>query len=346
MSSERSDGRTTPDILLDSRGRRPRFSRLRWLAGGFLAGKFGLAVLVIFLLVGGVWLVYNRYFSMAADVGVVAVSGAKHPEAGRGLTASEAGAVARFGEPMHLGDSGRPVVKLDSTGEVRELTPVELEFPAGKLAEERGDGVLWSPGRLGWGIWWDGEDAADAARKHLYMDRVGWVARQNAEIAQALAGLENGMVGLAAMDLESWKVGQGERLSVYMDSFVAAYPDASPGYWGALGWKWMCDETLETELRHGVTEGCPSDDVSGAISLVWTEIGVMAELMRGFAAIAAVRDIQTAKQAMTANTSNEMRLALDDLLSVRERLPGALALLDMVSEREGLLMRHSFLEGY
>ena len=346
MAAQRSDDRVTPDILLDSRGRRPRFSRLKWLAGGFFSGKVGLAVLTIFLVVGGVWLVYHRYFTTPADAGMVGMVVTSHPEAGRPLTSSEAGAATRFGDPIRLGDSGRPVVKFHSTGEVRELTPLELEFPEGSVAEERGGGVLWAPGRLGWGIWWDGQEAEDAARKHLYMDRDGWVARQNLEIARALAGLENGMVGLLGMDLENWRSGQGLGMSVYMDSFVGAYPDVSPGYWGTVGWRWMCDETLESELRHGVTEGCPSPEVSAGIGLVWTEVGLMAELLRGFAAIAAVRDIQTSKQAMVANTSNEMRLALNDLVSIRDRLPGALALLDVVAAREGLLMRHTFLEGY
>ncbi len=346
MYQERSDGRATPDILLDNRGRRPRLSGLRWLAGGFLSGKFGMVVLATFLVIGGVWLVYNRFFDEPAGLGGAGIVLSNHPEAGRSLTAQEAGSVARFGEPLYLGDSGRPVVKLDSTGEVRELTPLELEFPAGRVVEQRGNGVLWAPGRLGWGVWWDGEDAAEGARKHLYMDRIGWVTRQNEELARGLAGLEGGILGLANMDLEDWRGGQGRDLFAYVESYIAGYPDVSPGYWGDVGWKWVCDENLEEELRHGVSEGCPSEEVVGAISLVWMEMGVVAELLRGFAAIAAARDGLTARQAMMANASNEMSLALDDIVSVRDRLPGALALLDVVAEREGLRMRHTFLEGY
>lgn len=331
--------------MLDERGRRPRFSRLGWLFGGLFSGKFGLVALAV-LVVGGVGLLaYEGIFGKVGSSDAPRVVRVDHPEAGRELTSVERSLAERFGIPLRLGVNGRPVVRMEDSGEVRELTPVEVEFPAGSAFEYSDSGSAWAPGPRGWGVWWDADMARNSAFETLHLGRESWVARQNEEMERALLGLEHGVRMLLELDFETWRYGQGEEFAAMMRAYVESYPFREPGYWGMIPERWVCSEKLEFELRHGVSEGCPSMDVVNGVSRVWIEIGVFAEQLMGIAEMAEFRDSQTTKQAAATNTMTEMSAAVGDLVGMRERLPEALERLRFAAEEERLSMWHEMLEG-
>ena len=339
QGSDRGAGR---DIFEGGRGRRPRFRKLRFLFGGWFAGKIGLAVLVVFLAVAVGAMGYERWYSEDAREVTFVEEDFIHPEAGRDLTADEAGVAARYGRPLYLGDSGLPMVRNLDTGEVRELTPVEVDFPAGVVYDETDGPGVWAPGPRGWGVWWDAGAASLDARRTLALDRRGWVERQNAEIARVLGGLEHAVDLVGEWDRDAWVVGSGTRAARHMSAMWEAYPDAMLGYWGLVPSRWWCDERLEHDLRHGVTFGCPSGEVVGAVEAVWVEVGLFIEMMTEVSELGRLRDELTARQASSLNVDRKIDLSLTDLLAIRERLPAALALLDYRADKEMLRMKHEF----
>ena len=340
----RGDAGEGRDIFRGERRRpRSRWRGLRFLIGGYYSGRFGLAVLAVFMTLGVGVMVYQNWFAGPSNTVSVEERGDAHPETGRPLTAQEAGMAARFGEPLYLGDQGYPVVRDRDSGEVREVTPVEVDFPSGVLFQDAEGGAVWAPGPRGWGIWWDQETVELEGRLSLRMDRDGWVARQNEELARALVGLEYATEQLALWSLDDWTSGRATGLAMFMDAYRAEYPEAKPGFWGLVPGRWYCDEQLEKDLRHGVTVGCPSGALVSALEGVWVEIGLYAETLSIVADLGRLRDGLTARQISSLNVDRSMGEAAQDLLAIRDRLPVALERLDGEAERNLVNMEHHFM---
>ena len=151
-------GRRDPDILAEERERRLRQRRgLRslWL-GNWLTGRTGVVFLCIFLVVGLGWLVFQRMDSGGSDVR--AHVSAAVPERVRDLTASEHALASGYGEPLYMGPGGLPVLRFESTGQVREMTPMEvdsdapfvyLSTPGGRIIESTGPRAVGCGGPTG-----------------------------------------------------------------------------------------------------------------------------------------------------------------------------------------------------
>lgn len=73
-----------------------------------------------------------------------------------GVGAADYGAAIGYGQVVGEGPGGRPVVAVEGSSEVRELTEVEVEFGRGDVVREvpEKDGALWNPGPRGLGLWW------------------------------------------------------------------------------------------------------------------------------------------------------------------------------------------------
>ena len=119
-----------PDILAEERERRLRRRRgiRAFFPSSWLTGRAGVFILVVFLLGGLGWLGFQRWGDadrLGPGSGSPSFS-SPVPERARDLTASEYSLASRYGRPLYFGTEGVPVVQVEGTGKVRELTPFEL----------------------------------------------------------------------------------------------------------------------------------------------------------------------------------------------------------------------------
>ena len=113
-----------PDLLAEERERRRSKVRLAW-PGNWFTGRFGLVVLVVFVGGGLGWSLFQTLGARFDSRSSSAVSDVLHPESGRDLTVAEYALAEQYGQPVFLGDGGMPLIQVEATGEVREITPVE-----------------------------------------------------------------------------------------------------------------------------------------------------------------------------------------------------------------------------
>ena len=149
LEEEKSGRDSSVDILAEERERRLRRRRgfrSLWL-GNWLTGSTGVAVLCIFLVPGVGWLGFREFGWVGSRASGFSSSGPAFPERVRSLTAVEHSFASCYGAPLHMGPGGRPVVRVESTGDVRELTSFEMELdsPVSYLPSRRG--------RTGWDGW-------------------------------------------------------------------------------------------------------------------------------------------------------------------------------------------------
>ena len=148
------------DILAEERERRLRRRRgfrSLWL-GNWLTGSTGVAVLCIFLVAGVGWLGFRQLGFGGSRASGFSSSEPAFLERVRSLTAVEHSFASRYGAPLHMGPGGRPVVQVESTGDVRELTSFEMELDSfvsylrvrggsalqGRYPSSRGSFLGWS----------------------------------------------------------------------------------------------------------------------------------------------------------------------------------------------------------
>ena len=331
------------DILRDDGGKKPRFLGLRNTLGFLLGTKVALGLVVV-VVVGGIGLLfYERVIDRDEDYESASREVVVDPEYGRPLNAREVGLAARWGEPMFLGKGGMPLMRVHGSGEVREVTPVEIDFPSGEFyVIEQGD-VVWAPGRYGWGVWWKLDRSNELTKDVMLLGRQSWVAVQNRELDLALGRLEVGVTFLLGLELEVWRSGQGQEMLDYFEQYRREYDVwALEGNWGVVPFRWRCDGQLEIELREGITPGCPSGEVAGAVSRVWREIGMFSEELHYFARVSAMRDTMTSKSAANVNLSGEMVHLVEDLSSMENHLMDSLSELSWYASNESLVMDHVF----
>ena len=339
---ERAKAEERPrDILVEERVRRFRWWWPGdWTGGRVLRGWWGGAAIVVFIMVG--------VGSIVAGVGGAEEGFGRGPvmrgsgtSEGQGVLSLKEGMKARrFGEPLYLGDGGLPVVRVEATGEVRELTPVEWEYDSVFSYVETGvGGVRWVPGPRGWGVWWKGD-----REKEMLVAQAGfpvelWREKQEAELRWAAARASEGLRGVKEMDLEDWRPGRGKVVADAVTALRVRYMVGVGDPWAGVGGRWVCDEQLEVDLTQGVTSGCPDGEFLGVVADAWHDLGALADQLDGVARIANMLDGMTTKQLHESDVVGDMWYRFRDLGIKVEAVNEELDFLNSESLRIGLPVR-------
>ena len=317
------DAAVQADILSEERGRRARRRRgLRGLFfGSWFSGRFGILLLCLFVFGGLGWLGFQR-LDVAGLFGgrpvpvapLVAVS-----DAGRELTVSEHSSAARYGRPLRLGSGGLPVVELEGSGDVRELTPFEMAFEGVyAVRTSRLGRVIEVPGPRGWGMWWRDGSEKSSLRPRLSFDLMNWRARQEAELARLAFGVSLGIGIVSILDVESWHRGAGAPLSDLVAEIRRPYPPARYGHWSVVPDQWACDLSLERDLNQGVTVGCPGEDYMAALREAWARGGIVVDRLEGVSRMVVRIDgsssLEIYRSTMRVDLSYEVLDLMDDFL--------------------------------
>ena len=285
------------DILSEERERRSRSrsqGRRLWWPGNWLRNRLvGVVVLCSFLGAGLLVLVLVNPVSDSRVVpGVGPGAGDLVGDSGRDLTAGEISAASVFGNPYYLGDEGLPVVRHHATGEIRELTPVEMEFDSHLPYVAADDqSHYFSPGPRGWGIWWTNNSVLEAYGHHVRLTRGRWRERQEVELRNAVDRASEGLEVVASVNLERWETGWADSLSAIVSPVRARYEVmAFHDNWSALPDQWLCDIALERDMRYGLTEGCPTQDYLSSLSTSWSRVGHLLDIMEDLAETGRIMD--------------------------------------------------------
>ena len=308
------------DILAEERAR-PRRSLFRFmLPGSWLKGRSGAAIMGVFVLAGLGWILLPvRDWVGLETTARPAISMMVHPDSGRELTGAEYADARRYGRPLYLGDRGLPVVEHGFTGEVRELTPVEIEFEEGLPYRKTDYGrVVWTPGPRGWGIWWEDDSEVRALEASTLFIREGWREKQREELGYALAQVSEGLLLVKSMDFELWRPGIGPSLYAHMRDLKRRYPVVQYGHWTAVPGQWRCDFQLESDLNQGVTQGCPAVEYEDSLGAAWSHLGVVVEMLEGMGRVAVQMDGLSAENLYQSELMGVMTYrALDLTRAVR-----------------------------
>ena len=329
-------GVVSADILVEERARRSR--RRWWSPASWLSGRTGLAVLVSFLVLGPLYLYFDGRVSwLPAGSGRAPAYEPRSPDAGRELTPSEFAAARSFGDPLRLGDSGFPVVRLSATGEVRELTPVEMDFDEGVSYVPTGVyNVVWGPGPRGWGIWWKDQSERRVLTSGNHFTRYRWQERQREELSHAASEVSRGLEMVQGMDFSLWSSGVSGPLYILTDDLKDRYPSVAFGHWGAVPMQWQCSDVFEAELNQGVTQGCPGPGYLSALRDAWVDLGVVAERMQGMSRLGVFMERLSARELHQSGVVMEQVYHAADLVEDVDDLHASLARLEGVSARAGM----------
>ena len=326
-------GFVSGDILADERVLRSR--RRWWSPASWLSGRAGLVVLVAFLLLGPLYLYFNDRISwLRADRSSVSTYIPQSNEAGRDLTPSEFAMARFFGEPIRLGDGGFPVVRLDTTGEVRELTPVEVEFEeSARFASTGENNVVWGPGPRGWGIWWKDQTEVNLLASGSYFTRYRWFEKQKDELSLAVSEVSRGLHLVEAMDFSLWSSEVSGPLYVLTNDLKMRYRPVAFGHWGVVPMQWQCNESFEEELNQGMTQGCPGLEYLSALGDAWVSVGKVVERMQGMSRLGVFMDRMGSRDLHQSDVIMDQVYHASDLLEDVSELERALADLERVSSR-------------
>lgn len=278
-----------PDLLAEERQRPAR----RWagrlgLSGGRSLKAAGIMAALFFALwgAGQYGLLDLGFGSGGAGAGLDSgAGGLGDVEAGGGFsgTVLPGGAVSkasRYGRLTGgLGSKGLPLIEHRVTGELREVTAIELEFPDNRLYEPVGDtGQRWSPGPSGLGLWWQDDPLARGLSEVVVMDRWSWQERQEAELELALREVEYAARQFDKVDFIEWEFAPAARAEAAMIALRRRHPALrETRFWSGVPFTWQCDAELERDLDRGAGPGCPSGELVERLSVVWDRLGRVAE---------------------------------------------------------------------
>ena len=213
--------------------------------------------------------------------------------AGGELNSVENLVASRFGRPLYMGDGGLPVIEVYMTGQIREMTVFEANFPsANALSVDYSDppdvapglrryekpdvdydGVYFHPGPDGEGVWWQDPTRDSLVSRGIGVDRASWEIHQLEMLGEALPSVEAILLSYQDTDLSDWDKdwvvnvhGEAERLT---ERFVAGKHEE----WAMVPYRFTCDGDLELERTEGVTRGCPSVLLQQALSYMWARYG-------------------------------------------------------------------------
>ena len=338
------------DILAQDRASRSRFRMFHPFAGR----RGGLIILALCTLLGGFLYLYPR---LTGEVGFSPPTGgyaSPFPVSPQSADVPVSPAVMAqahmFGEVVGSSSNGMPLIEDPLTGDVRELTPVEADFPAHLPYASTGNrNVLWTPGPRGWGVWWQDQETEARLNARNTLDRGGWRVKQEQELSAAVAAVRVMLQRSMAFDFEVWAQGVAPDL-VYGTDVISQRYDVVPGkrYWSAVPARWVCSSFVEQSLNLGVSQGCPSVELEQALAAVWYDFGeihgYLARLGRYGVRVDAMPTGQVYESAALldlAHIFEDMRRAvlafqesLDDLatLSWNEELPISVELFQLPAE--------------
>ena len=341
-------GQRGPDILAEEKERRLRQRRgLRalWL-GNWLTGRAGVIFLCLFLVAGLGWMGFQRMAPGRSDVDVHASVAGSLPERVRDLTASEHALASGYGEPLYVGPGGLPVVRVESTGQVREMTSFEAESvaPFVYLSSPRGR-IVESPGPRGHGMWWLDRSEESSLRPLVSFDRRAWLDRQEAELGRTVQGISAGIGLLRGLELEIWEPGYGLPILELSLWIRDPYPSAHFGHWSGVPALWVCDGVLELDLHQGVGPGCPGDEYMDALRDAWFSAGEIVDRMEGIGRFVHWMDGMSSADLYESNVRMELAYEMLDLFQDYQDLELSLARLRGVSREWGLAITVDFVGG-
>ena len=338
-------GQRDPDILAEERERRLRQRRgLRalWL-GNWLTGRTGVVFLCIFLVAGLGWMVFQRMDPARSDVRVDVSAAAAAPERVRDLTASEHALASRYGDPLYVGPGGMPVVRVGSTGEVREMTSFEAESDAPFVyVSTPGGRIIESTGPRGHGMWWSDLSEESSLQPLTSFDRRAWLERQEAELERVVVGISAGIGLLRGLELEIWEPGYGAPILELSSWIGEPYPPAHFGHWDAVPGLWVCDGVLESDFHQGVGPGCPGDEYTDALRDAWFHAGNIVDRMERIGRFVNWMDGMSSADLYESNVRMELAYELLDLFRDYRDLDLSLARLRAVSREWGLAITVDF----
>ncbi len=333
------------DILREDREQRVRRRRLWYLwPGNLLVGKFGVAVLAVFLIGGLGWVLYSNVMSVLDHrVGLVSEGSSPHPESGRPLTAGEYSLAVSFGEPLRLGDGGLPVIRVPVTGDVREITPVEVDYDEPVPFVYSGyRNAVWGPGPKGWGIFWKDDSELRSLDPELRFTREAWRLKQEDELNRALARFSDG-VGIASLaDFDRWRPGVGMAVYQVSQEIGGWYPPVEYGHWGMVPDLWICDDAMESALTQGITLGCPDAEYLTSLADVWVSLGLVVEHLGTIGLFLHEMEGMDSSGRDTSGLSFSLPYQAQDMMRLLDRLDLAMDALWQVSATDDLPI---FLEG-
>lgn len=337
------------DILSEERERRIRRRRgLRVLLPGYwLTGRFGIAALCAFVIVGAGLAGYQRFSgSDRLDAAPGSLSADRHPESGRELTVSEYSQAFRFGDPLRLGSGGLPVVRVLGTGEERELTPFEMEMDAAYSlrASPRGR-VIEVPGPRGWGMWWLDRSEQRSLRPRLAFDRLSWIEKQEDELVRLTRGVRWGVWIVSLLDLQVWKRGAGEPMLGLLAEIRQPYPPAHRSHWSAVPGLWVCDLELEMDLHQGITPGCPGGEYMDALGESWARGGMVVDRLERIARMVDRMDRSGAAELYQSTMQSSLAYEIMDLSDDVDEFDASLSELRRVSHDWDLYIHADLMGG-
>ena len=337
MGSVRRDGfpsGSVPDILAAERASsRPRFPALAFLLGRWSVGASFAALALLgfsfFWLRGA-----SQDDAALADVSSVPV------DLRRDLNPAEVLWASSFGRPLYLGDSGRPVVRHSSTGEVRELTAFEQDWNYYYPSRFTGvQDIAESPGPRGYGIWWRGEPSRQVRQSYLAFGRHDWRERQQAELRWVV-----GTLAESAGVLSSWHGGYAPISSTaHLEQQLAPVSErysfvVRSGQWAQIPGRWRCDLGVEKVLTQGLTVGCPTPVYLQLVEDAWVSVGLLLEDIYQARAILELMEPLDSLAVAGSGYPEAYQLALLDVARSQDRLDAALRVLWARSAAEDLVI--------
>ena len=336
------------DILSEereSRLQRRRRGVRALLPGNWVRGRPAL-VLLVCLLVGGLgWFGFNYWENgPSANSRYGPVSDSRSglslpPERERGLTSSEYSSAARFGKPLYVSRAGAPVIRVPSTGQVREVTSFEMDFDSAfsEIASPRGR-VIGVPGPRGWGLWWRDTSALHSMQPLATYERLSWSRRQESELRRVAQGISLGMGAIGSINLNRWSPGQGAPLLRLISDLKEPYPPVRHRLWSSVPDLWVCDFSLESDLHQGITPGCPGEEYSDALRSAWSSAGAVVMQMEGIARLMRRIDAMGAEERHLSTVLAALSYEIIDLAPLVDDLEADLAELRRVSWDWGLVV--------
>ena len=268
------------------------------------------------------------------------------PERGQGLSVSEYSLASRYGKPLYLSTGGVPVVQVEGTGQVRELTSFELEFDSAFTRVPSSRGLLIEvPGPRGWGMWWKDMSEASSLRSLVSFDRRSWASRQESELARVVRGISLGVRALSNVNLEVWDSGSGDPLLDLMAQIKDPYPPVRHRHWSGVPGIWVCDMRLELDLHQGITPGCPGGEYLEALQDAWGRAGLVVERMEGIARLVHWMDGMSSEEFFQSNARANFSYEVLDLASDAREFDLALSRLRRVSREWDLPIVVDFMGG-
>lgn len=306
-----------PDLLAEER-RRP----LRRLAGwlGLTGGrslKIAAVLAVVFFAVWGVGHYGLLEGESSGDVnplgGNAGASGSDLSDLG--ISRVGAGAARRamdFGRLTgELGSNGLPLIEHGVTGELREVTPVELAFPVYReFIPGDNPGVVWNPGPEGLGMWWEDDLLERATRDVVVMDRWSWRARQEAELVFALQEIRYALRQYDDLDFTRWEYAPAARAKSAIVELRRRHRSLDVlNYWSEVPSQWACDAELQRDLTMGMGLDCPSGELVEQLRVVWTRVGDVAMRIEKLSARA--EDMSRMDPLFISTLQMDLRFGLD-----------------------------------